>query len=221
LAANYRARGYDVPGEPPYRFTAYHALPDTVVAVAKAGNRVVATLSLVPDTTLLGLPLENIYPREIEQLRRQGRCLAEATSLADTGLSLREFARVFRTLIKLVMQHHVDRGGDSWVIAVHPRHRTFYQKAFGFVPMGACRAYPEVQDHPAEAYMLDVESMKRRVPEVHSAVFGEPLPKDVLAAQGWSPKLVRYFGKRSCRTDPSTIDEILHVVNNFGSQRRW
>jgi hypothetical protein len=221
VAANYRARGYDIPGEPPYRFTPYHALPDTVVAVAKDGNRVVATLSLVPDTTLLGLPMENIYPGEVEQLRRQGRCLGEATSLADTGLTLREFVRVFRTLIKLLMQHHASRGGDSWVIAVHPRHRSFYQKAFGFVPIGACRAYPEVQDHPAEAYLVEFASMKVKLPEVHSEVFGEPLPKDVLAPRGWSPEVVRYFGRRSCRTDLCTIDKILHVVNNFGSQRRW
>jgi hypothetical protein len=221
VAANYRARGYDVPGAPPYRFTSYHALPNTAIAVAKHGERVVATLSLVPDTTLLGLPLENVFPTEVARLRKQGRCLAEATSLADTDLSLREFVRVFRTLIKLVMQHHLSRGGDSWVIAIHPRHRCFYQRAFGFVPLGPCRAYPEVEDHPAEAYMLDVESMKRNAPDTHLEVFGETLPAHLLATQGWSPELVRYFGSRSCRTDGETIDAILHSVTHFGSQRRW
>jgi hypothetical protein len=221
LAANYRARGYDVPGSLPYRFTPYHALPDTLIAVAKDGDRVVATLSLIADTTLLGLPLEKIYPAEVAQLRRQGRHLAEGTSLADTDLTLREFVRVFRTLIRLAMQYHVSRGGDSWVIAVHPRHRCFYHKAYGFVPLGPCRAYPDVHDHPAEAYVLDIESMKTRVPKVHSEVFGEPLPSDVLATQGWSPDLVRYFGSRSCQSDRRTIDKILHAVKDSGGQRRW
>jgi hypothetical protein len=221
LATNYRARGYDVPGSLPYRFTPYHALPDTLIAVAKDGDRVVATLSLIADTTLLGLPLENIYPTEVAQLRRQGRRLAEGTSLADTSLTLREFVRVFRTLIKLAMQYHVSRGGDSWVIAVHPRHRCFYHKTYGFVPLGPCRAYPDVQDHPAEAYVLDVESMKTRVPRVHSEVFGEPIPRDVLVTQGWSPDLVRYFGSRSCQSDRKSIDSILHAVKHSGGQRRW
>jgi hypothetical protein len=219
VAANYRARGYDAPGSAPYRFTPHHALPETVTLVAKQGDCVVATLSLIPDTMQLGLPMESIYAAEVARLRRQGRRLAEATSLADAGLSLREFVRVFRALIRLAMQYHVSRGGDSWVITVHPRHRTFYQKVVGFVPLGSCRAYPAVQDHPAEAYLLDVEGMKVQAPEMHRDVFGEPLPEHVLAAPGWSPEWVRYFGSRSSRADREAIEEVLHDVEQSGGLR--
>ena len=221
VAANYRARGYDVPGSLPYRFTPHHALPETVILVAKHGDRVVATLSLIPDTTWLGLPMESIYDAEVTQLRRQGRRLAEATSLADASLSLREFVRVFRALITLAMQYHVSRGGDSWVITVHPRHRNFYQKILGFVPLGSCRAYPAVQGHPAEAYILDVELMKVHAPEMHQEVFGKPLPEHVLAVPGWSPERVRHFGSRSSQADREAIEEVLDVVEHSGSLGPW
>jgi hypothetical protein len=189
--------------------------------VAKHGDRVLATLSLIPDTTRLGLPMESIYAAEVAQLRCHGRRLAEATSLADEGLSLREFVRVFRALIRLGMQYHVSRGGDSWVITVHPRHRNFYQKVVGFVPLGSCRAYPAVQGHPAEAYILDAKLMKVHAPEMHRDVFGEPLPEHVLAAPGWSPEWVRYFGSRSSQADRDAIEEVLHVVQHSGSLRHW
>jgi hypothetical protein len=219
MAAKDRARGYDTPGSPPYRFTPHHALPETVNLVAKHGDRVVAALSLIPDTARLGLPMESIYAAEVARLRCQGRRLAEATGLADEGLTLREFVRVFRALIRLAMQYHVSRGGDSWVIAVHPRHRDFYQQVVGLVPLGSCRAYPAVQGHPAEAYILDVELMKVHAPEMHREVFGEPLPEHVLAAPDWSPEWVRHFGGRSSQADRQAIEAVLRVVEHPGGLR--
>ncbi len=221
LADSYRARGYDAPGAPPYRFTPYHALPETAMLVAKHGERVVATLSLIPDTTLLGLPMESSYPDEIDRLRLQGRRLAEAGSLAGAGLDQREFARVFRAMNQLLFQYHASQGGDSCVIAVHPRHRNFYRRAFGFVPVGERRAYSAVSDHPAEAYMLDLTSMEVHAPKAHREIFGEPLPEHVLAPAGWSPGLVRFFGDRSSQVDRETIEDILRAVERSGGLRRW
>src|SRR6516164_7685911 len=73
VAANYKARGYEAPSPKQVRFTPYHALPDTVTFVAKYQGRVVATLSMVLDNSLLGLPIEAVYPDEIAELRLQGR----------------------------------------------------------------------------------------------------------------------------------------------------
>jgi N-acyl amino acid synthase FeeM len=69
LAAKYQARGYDEPSGKPFRFTPHHALPNTLTFVAKDGERVVATLSMVPDSPLLRLPMESIYGEEIARLR--------------------------------------------------------------------------------------------------------------------------------------------------------
>jgi hypothetical protein len=216
LAANYRARGYDAPGDLPYRFTPFHALPGTITLVATHGRRVVATLSLVPDGPILGLPMEGIYGDEIDRLRRQGRRIAEATSLADAGLSAREFIAVFKAMIRLVMQYHARRGGDTWVIAVNPRHRNFYRKVLGFAPMGGCRSYPTVQGHPAEAYILDADLMREGAPRMHDEVFSEDLPAPVLTPGRWSAERARYFGRRSSQIEPETLEGLLEAVEDRG-----
>src|SRR3954449_1606331 len=71
LAQKYQAKGYESSGAKLFRFTPYHVLPETVTVVAMEGARVVATLSMVPDTALLGLPLESIYPEEVAAFRRE------------------------------------------------------------------------------------------------------------------------------------------------------
>ncbi|MBV8310341.1 MAG: hypothetical protein JO344_08155 [Planctomycetaceae bacterium] len=221
VSANYRARGYESPGDKPYRFTSYHALPTTVTMVAKLEGKVVATLTLVPDNEVLGLPMESIYGEEIAELRQEGRKLAEVISLADSGLSICEFVRVFKALIKLEKQYHASRGGDTWVITVNPRHRSFYQKVFGFESLGPRRTYPTVQDHPAEAFLLDVESMKENAPTTYQEIFGEALAESILTAGRWSVERVRYFGHRSTQIEVEVLEELLDAIERSGATSRW
>jgi hypothetical protein len=212
LAANYRARGYEAPSDKPYRFTPHHALPGTVTIVALDGDRVVATVTLVPDTLVLGLPMETIYGPEVAQLRAAGLRLAEWISLADTDLSIREFVQVFKSLIKVGFQYHRDRGGDCWIITVNPRHSNFYQKVLGFVPMGPQRCYPTVQNHPAEAYLVTSKIMAQSAPRMHEEVFGDELPQPVLAAGHWSEERVRDLGARSSQLDEETLANLLGAI---------
>jgi hypothetical protein len=221
LAANYRARGYEAPSDKPYRFTPYHALPGTVTLVAKHEGRVVATLSLVPDTEILGLPMESIYGPEIEQLRREGRKMAEAISLADMGLSIREFVQVFKALIKLAMQYHNLREGDTWVITVNPRHASFYQKVLGFTSLGPQRSYPTVQNAPAEAYLLDLDLMRANAPQMFKEVFEDDLPESVLTAGQWSADRIRYFGSRSTQVDSQALEELIDTIESSERLTVW
>jgi hypothetical protein len=163
LAATEMARTCQAPGGESFRFTDYHALPGAVTLIAKADGRVVATLSLVPDTAALGLPMETSFGGEVERLRQEGRKLAEAVNLADSGLSVREFVQVFKSLINLAMQYHLSRGGDSWIITVNPRHRCFYQKVLGFEPVGSLNSSPAIQNHSTEAYLFDINRMRTTI----------------------------------------------------------
>lgn len=205
VAAKYRERGYAGPGASPYRFTPYHALPGTQTIVAKDGDRVVATLSMVRDSRPMGLPMENVYGDEVARLRREGRHMAEITGLASEGLGAREFLRTFRSLIRLVLQSHAHRGGDSWVITVHPRHASYYRESLGFIPLGPQRAHPSVQGHPAEAYLLDAGLMASRAPVVHRDLLGRALPESVLEITGRPADHARYFAGHASRADRAAI----------------
>jgi hypothetical protein len=216
---NYQARGYEPAGARAVRFSSYHALPDTAVLVAKAGERVVATLSMVLDNTLVGLPMESLYGAEIQELRRKGRRLCEVGSLADRDLSPREFIQVFVALIQLAWQHLLAQGGTTGVIAVNPRHSGFYTKVLGFTILGPRRSYCKVQGHPAEAFFAEPDLMRAKVPAMHERIFGQRLP--TLQRAPMPTTLVRDLAARSTQTHPLLVDEILQYVEAFGSPRRW
>ncbi len=218
---NYLASGYEAPSPKLVRFTPYHALPDTTVFVARHQGQVLATFTLVPDNTLLGLPLQTIYPEEIGQLRREGRRLAEVTSLAMRDLDQREFLQVFTAMIRLMKQYHVRQGGDTWVIAVNPKHRNYYCKGLGYAPLGPCRAYEAVEGAPAEAYVLDRHQMRRDAPKKYAELFGEPLPGDVLTAAEMPAEVIRELAEQSSQTAVEAVEDILAEVEHQGSPRRW
>ena len=221
VGASYRSRGYEAADTRGVRFTPCHALPDTTTFVAKHEGRVLTTFSLVPDNTLLGLPLEKLYEDEVQELRKHGRRLAEVTTLADSGLNLREFLQVFKSLIRLLMQYHVRHGGDTWVFTVNPRHRNFYAKVMGCVQLGPCRSYDTVQGAPAEAFLLDLNLLRANAPQMYDELFGKPLPAASLVPTPMPAHLVRYFGNNSSQTTPREVDHVLRYVEHFGSPRRW
>jgi hypothetical protein len=221
VSDNYQARGYEAPGASEVRFTSYHALPDTVVLVAKAEGRVVATFSLIADNHLLGLPLESTYRPEIARLRREGRRLIETTGLADRDLGTREFVHVFQTLTHLAFQYGVMQGADTNVITVNPRHSAFYTKLLGYTSLGPRRAYAQVRGAPAEALVVDRDLMHAKAPAMHQRMFERPLPPEAVRRTGMPAALIRQFAGRSCQTDARLVEEILHYVAAWGSPRRW
>src|SRR5581483_4648870 len=101
------------------------------------------------------------------------------------------------------------------------RHRTFYTRVLGFERLGQCRACPAVRNHPAEAFLLDIPTLRKNAPEMHRKLFGEPLPRGVVTAPRMPADLVRYFASHSSRTDIRFVEEILRYVDAWGSPRRW
>jgi hypothetical protein len=221
VAGNYQLRQYETQGTCDLRFTSYHALPDTMVLVAKEAGRVLATLTLFMDNTLLGLPMDELYAPELRTLRKAGRRLCEVGCLADRDLSPREFLVVFEALIRLAWQHHVANGGDTGVITCNPRHRNFYVKVLGFEPIGQLRSYAAVKNHPAEAFVLEVTRLREHSPALHQKVFGRPLPLAALVPPRMPADLARYFASHSSRTDVRLVEEVLEHVDVHGSPRRW
>ena len=217
---NYLDSGYEPPSTKLLRFTLFHALPETTVFIAKLADEVVGTFTLVPDNRPLGLPLEGLYEDEVEELRRQGRHLAEVTSLAAKGLTQREFGQVFQALIRLNMQYHDRQGGDTWVLTVNPRHSQFYCKVLGCRALGPRRAYERVQGHPAEAYWLD-RTLLRNVPKMYEQIFGESLSAEVVAPVRMPVTLIRSLANKSSLIDVLDVDQVLRRVERGGKTRAW
>jgi hypothetical protein len=223
---NYLESGYEPPSTKLLRFTPYHALPDTTVFVAKAENRIVATLTLVPDSRPLGLPLEGLYEDEVNNLRQQGRHLAEVTSLAADHLTQLEFMHVFTALSRLMAQYHLYHGGDTWVITVNPRHRAYYCKTYGYMPLGPRRAYSAVRGHPAEALWVDERLMQASAPKMHEAIYKRPLPRELLQPVRMPVELIRYMAAESSQFDPLAVEaldvnQILGYIETHGHLRLW
>lgn len=218
---NYIESGYEQPSDKPFRFTPYHALPDTAVFVAKLHQRVVATFTLVPDNTVLGLPLDGLYGEEVQSLRAEGRRIAEVTGLAARDLSPGEFNQVFVTLIRVMKQYHLHHGGDTWVIRIQPRHRVFYTKAVGYVPLGPCRSHPSVAGHLAEAYWVDAGVIRSNAPRMADVLFADPLPEAALAGRRMPADLIRSLAAASSQCNVWDFESVLHHVDHFGSPRRW
>ena len=94
-------------------------------------------------------------------------------------------------------------------------------KVLGFRRLGPRRSYSAVQGHPAEAYVLDVASMRANTPVLYRDLLGEPLPDDVLTAPRRSPSHSRYFGARSTHADLETIEELLQFVVSEDNLGIW
>lgn len=61
------------------RFSAFQALPTTVILIAKWEDEVIGTISIVPDSGL-GLPSDSTW--DLSKYRKKGKLIAEITSLA-------------------------------------------------------------------------------------------------------------------------------------------
>jgi hypothetical protein len=221
VCGNYQQKGYETAREKAFRFTPYHALPETAVFVARQQNRVVATFSLVPDNNLLGLPLESLYADEINSLRQEGQRLGEVTSLACTDLDQRTFLPVFMTMIRVMFQYHVSRGGTSWVFTVNPRHGAFYRKVLAARQLGACKSYAVVGDAPAEPFLIEPELMRTSAPRSYEHIFGESLGPEVLTGPRLPRPFIRYFGSESSQVDESRLNTLLRTLAQRDSTRAW
>jgi hypothetical protein len=152
----YVARGYMDPHPSGRRTSLHHALASTRVFVSRAGDDVVGTLTLIPDS-LLELPCDVLYRDELKPLRAAGRHIAEVSAFAvaddwrtarlDIVLALVHLVLVYSTRIARV---------DDLCITVNPRHVKFYERVLRFERFGPDRDHPGVQGAPAVPLRLDI-----------------------------------------------------------------
>lgn len=157
--------------------------PQTAVIVGKIDGQAVSTLSIIPESSQR-IPLQSVYPQELETLRNDGRKLLEVGLLADRREHLsRAMVSIFE-MMRYVFWYAY-RSKTDIIIGVHPHHAGFYINSFGFEYIGSESTHPAVKDHPVVPMRLDLQTVLARdvVPKRLTAYLNNPLPEDTFDAR--------------------------------------
>ena len=155
----YVEAGYMHPHPSRMRISKYNLLPRTITFIAKIYDEVVGTVTLIEDSKL-GLPMEEIYPKEIESLRKTSFKLAEVSGLAVDKYY--RFKKIFWYLNYHLAMHALLMGITDLVIAVNPKHLSFYRNFFMFQVIGPKRYYAKVNGAPAVAMHLNLKELEKK-----------------------------------------------------------
>jgi len=174
------------------RVLPHHLLPTTAVFVATVNLRAICTVTLLGDGQY-GLPMEQIYAREVNDRRGQNLNVGEVSCLAFDPMPVDKFLRVFMQLTRVMAQYARTHGMHQFLIAVHPQHARFYERFMGFEQIGALKYYPSVCDAPAVACCLDFARIDRERPKCYESYFGQALPAEELPRCRMSDDELEYF----------------------------
>jgi len=161
----YARRGIIAPHPSGWFATPFSFLPTTATVVAKAGDRVIGTVSLVEDSPC-GLPLEAAYPGTVDTYRRRSRRVAEVSSLAVTP-GLRGRGVPFMLYYLMFRWAYRYRYLDDLVMTVHPRMGDFFRTVLLFDQVGPERDLPGLKQAPAVALRQDLRAIAGTFSRVH------------------------------------------------------
>lgn len=164
----YLKKGYVKESETQLKYTLFNAIPDTTTFVTVLENEIFATATLIPDSPL-GLPMDEIYNKELNQFRQEHKKICEISMLAsDTGLfqdgvsmmlnSKKMFFifYLFKTLFDYAIEYmHL----DCICITINPKHNLTYDFLL-FKTMGEVKTYENANGAPAVAKYLDLNTVE-------------------------------------------------------------
>jgi hypothetical protein len=170
-------RRYMAPEPSGRRLGLHHVLPSTKVVVAKAGDRVVGTITVVEDSCL-GLPMDEAFGEELGRFRERGRRLAEGASLVVGRVDgVPGVAIVVRLLRMAVLYAARIARRDELCFVVRPRHREFYLNLFPFRRFSEMRFYPRIGGADVIGLRLDLQIVRALVRIERAGLSAGPLSK--------------------------------------------
>ncbi|MEO7053101.1 MAG: hypothetical protein ABI128_15685 [Rhodanobacter sp.] len=164
-----------------------HAVPGAVgkhacVIWGPEGPDVGYTMTLFRDNPM-GLALDSVYARELDDLRGKGRRLLEVGMLADRRQSAARGIGALLSMMRWAVYYGLHTDMTDIVIGVHPRHAQFYIRCYGFEEFAAPTSYPLVRDNPVVPLRLRLlEGMARDVlPRGLAEARDNPLPSSAFS----------------------------------------
>ncbi len=175
-----------------------HAVPGAVgkhacVIWGPEGPDVGYTMTLFRDNPM-GLALDSVYARELDELRRKGRRLFEVGMLADRRHSAARGMGALFSMMRSAIYFGLHTGLTDIVIGVHPRHAQFYVRRYGFEEFAEPTSYPLVRNNPVVPLRLRLlEGMAQDVlPPGLADARNKPLPASAFAQRfAFEPERLR------------------------------
>jgi hypothetical protein len=167
--------------------------PDMSVVMGELNGESVSTLTIMPDSER-GLPLDRVYNRQLNMLRRLGRPIVEVGLLADRREKAGRALAAIMEMMRYVFWNARFHGADI-LCGVHPHHADFYIKTFGFGVIGPVVPYPTVKNQFVVLLRLDLEHQLK----LH------PLPRGLEQYDRVQPPLHRHAFDTRCKVNVQTI----------------
>ncbi len=112
------------------------------------GAEVGYTMTLFRDNPMVGLALDSVYARYLDELRRKGRRLLEVGMLADRRQSASRGVGALFSMMRWAIHYGLNTDLTDIVIGVHPRHADFYIRCYGFEKFAPPTSYALVRNNP-------------------------------------------------------------------------
>lgn len=150
--------------------------PNRVTLLAYEKDQIIGTITVGFDSPE-GLTVDDMYKAEVDQLRNQGRKVAEVTKLAvdERIRSKSVLAGLFH--IGYIYSRYIHHCTD-YVIEVNPRHALFYKKMLGFVLIGEEKNCARV-NAPAVLLRLDFDYADREIRRIGGTLPAPPGEKSL------------------------------------------
>ena len=175
-----------------------HAVPGAVgqqacVLWGPEGPDVGYTMTLFRDNPM-GLALDSVYARELDELRGKGRRLFEVGMLADRRQSTARGIGALTSMMRWAVYYGLHSGLTDGVVGVHPRHAQFYVRYLGFEEFAAPTSYPLVRNNPVVPLRLRLREQlaKDVLPRGLAEARDNPLPASVFSQRfAFEPEQLR------------------------------
>lgn len=155
-------------------YSLHDAHPDTVTFIIKKQLKIVGAMTVVFDS-LLGLPCEELFPKNTQALRNKLKYIAEVVSLSIDE-SERGASKILTKLINTAIRYsnRIKRATD-FLITVNPHHCFFYKKKLLFSELNQAKSFSKVSGAPAVLLHLDLITAKNITEEVTKNVTDKPI----------------------------------------------
>ena len=155
----------------------YAASPSAAVVFGELGDQVETTLTAIHDSDA-GLPLDSVYRKELDALRKDGRQLSEIGLFADRRESIGRSVGALLDLIRLAFYYTLRSDDTTVIIGVHPHHIGFYKRLFGFELLGDVRPYEAANGKPVALLQLPIRDRLKESPTPRGLLYFVERPVD-------------------------------------------